>query len=329
MNEHLRQEVLSDCFETLNDSEFNNIALIAFKYQYLNNNIYKQYVDAINKNIDDINYYTNIPFLPISFYKNHIIKSTEGNYQKVFLSSGTTQDNLSKHYITDISLYEKSFMICFEYFFGSISEYNIIALVPGYKPESSLVYMLTKLIKESKSDVSGFYYENFEKLKNILSIENNRKTILFGVTHALIDFAESHHCNYPELIVVETGGMKGRNKEMTRQEIQEKIKALLGTSNVFSEYGMTELLSQAYSLGNSFFSCPPWMKILIRDVKDPFTILNNKITGGVNIIDLANIDSCCFVETQDLGKLSDNNTFEILGRFDYSEIRGCNLMVNS
>lgn len=328
MNEQLRNEVLSKCFCDINEEEFNNIALKAFKYQYLNNSIYKQYVDAVKKNIVNINYYTKIPFLPISFYKNHIVRSTEGNHEQIFLSSGTTQENLSKHYVSDISLYEKSFMKGFERFFGDIQQYKIIALVPGYKPESSLVYMLSHLIKESKNEISGFYYDDFEKLKQVLSIENNLKTILFGVTYALLDFAELYNGNYPELIIVETGGMKGRSKEMTRPEIQERLKRLLGTSNIFSEYGMTELFSQAYSLGDSFFSCPPWMKILIRDVKDPFTLLKNKSTGGINIIDLANIDTCCFIETQDLGKLYNNNTFEVLGRFDYSEIRGCNLMVN-
>lgn len=251
----------------------------------------------------------------------------------VFKSSGTTGTETSRHLIKDPDIYQKSFLKGFERIFGEPSQYVILALLPSYleRKDSSLVYMADFLIKKSQNPISGFYLNNYndlqQKLRSIRSSSKRKKVILLGVSFALLDMARDFPVHFPELIIIETGGMKGRREEMIREELHEKIKEGFGVGQVYSEYGMTELLSQAYSTGEGLYSSPPWMKVLIRDTNDPLTLLSPGRSGGINIIDLANIDSCPFVATQDLGKVRKDGKFEVLGRFDNSDIRGCNLMV--
>jgi hypothetical protein len=237
----------------------------------------------------------------------------------------------SRHPVSDISIYEKSFRRTFELFYGDIEKNTILALLPSYSERegSSLIYMVDDLIERSRNPSSGYFLYNHNDLYKTLSDLNEKKapTILIGVTYALLDFAEKYKLDFPELIVMETGGMKGRRGELIREELHEILRKGFGISAIHSEYGMTELLSQAYSFGNGIFSCPPWMRVLIRDTNDPLTILEDNKTGGINIIDLANINSCSFIATQDLGKRFSDGSFEVLGRFDNSDIRGCNLLV--
>ncbi|MDG1136207.1 MAG: acyltransferase [Bacteroidales bacterium] len=319
-------------FSITSTKEFNDLAVEIFHFQFKKNITYREYVENLGLNLDKIDTPNQIPFIPISFFKNHTIITGTNNYDHIFTSSGTTGKNTSKHYIRDLSVYEQSFRDTFTIFFGDIKQYVILALLPSYleREGSSLVYMADKLIADSNHPESGFYLDEYEKLISVLNELKikGKRVILLGVTYALLDLAENYHLNFPELIIMETGGMKGRRKEMIREEVHEKIKKSYGVPQVFSEYGMTELLSQAYSNGNGEFTCPPWMQVLIRDVNDPFSILKPNCTGGINVIDLANIYSCSFIETQDLGKISMNNTFEVLGRFDNSDVRGCNLLIN-
>jgi hypothetical protein len=237
----------------------------------------------------------------------------------------------SSHYVTDVTWYTESFRKAFTLFYGDVKDYTVLALLPSYleREGSSLIYMATDLIKESAKLDSGFYLYNHEELYGQLKKQRKEEkpTLLIGVTFALLDFTEKYNLNFPELIVMETGGMKGRRKEMIREELHGLLCKGFGTENIHSEYGMTELLSQAYSKGKGIFNCPPWMKIMIRDPNDPLSNLGNEKTGGINIIDLANINSCSFIATQDLGKIYADNSFEILGRFDNSDIRGCNLLI--
>jgi phenylacetate-coenzyme A ligase PaaK-like adenylate-forming protein len=318
-------------FDISGPSDFEKKALEIFKFQFENNLVYRSFCDLLFKHPSQIKDLKDIPFLPIDFFKSHEIKISTKKTSKIFTSSGTTGSNLSKHYVTDLDLYEKSFMNCFKVFYGDINDYTILGLLPSYleRNNSSLVYMVNKMIEQSKFPESRFYLDEIDELKEtILNLEKEkRKTILIGVSYALLDLIEYHKFNLNHTIIMETGGMKGKRKELIKSELHKLLKNGFGVNNIHSEYGMTELLSQAYSKKNGLFSTPPWMKILIRDTEDPQSILPLTKTGGINIIDLANINSCPFIATMDLGKLHENGQFEVLGRFDQSDIRGCNLMV--
>jgi phenylacetate-coenzyme A ligase PaaK-like adenylate-forming protein len=318
-------------FQISTDTEFNAFALKIFHYQYTNNAIYQQYVNYhLNPTaIKNISHYTQIPFLPIEFFKTHQVICDGKDAEQIFTSSGTTAETTSKHYIADIHLYETSFNKCFRKFFGNPEDYLILALLPSYleREGSSLVYMAEKLIEQSKHKSSGFYLYNYETLIKTIHAANNHKVILLGVTFGLLELAEKYAPNLSGVMVMETGGMKGRRKEIVREELHRILCSKFNVEKIYSEYGMTELLSQAYSTGEGIFNTPSWMKILIRDTNDPKTILTNQQTGGINIIDLANIYSCSFIATHDLGKLYSNGSFEVLGRFDTSDIRGCNLLI--
>ena len=319
-------------FEVTNHS-FNSLCIEVFNFQYQNNTIYQQYCNAIGilpKNIATIE---QIPFFPITFFKTHQVKTTSFIEQGIFESSGTTQTINSKHFIKDIELYKRSFTNNFTQFYGLTREWCIIGLLPSYleKGNSSLVTMVDDLITQTNNKNSGFYLYDTEKLYNIL-IENEAKkqpTLLIGVTYALLDFAEKYKMNLRYTTVMETGGMKGRREEISRQEIHTILQKELGVTHIHSEYGMTELLSQAYSKKDGLFYCPNWMKVLIREEDDPFelvaTPLANK-SGLINVIDLANLYSCSFIATDDIGKLNTNGSFEVLGRKDNSDLRGCSLL---
>jgi len=329
---------LRSIFSISNKEQFKDLALEIFSFQAENNPVYKNYLNALNIKIKNIDTIDKIPFLPIEFFKTHEINTkTEITNTKVFSSSGTTRAIQSKHIVNDISIYEKSYKTAFKQFYGNIDEYCILALLPSYleRDGSSLIYMVDDLIKQSNHPKSNFYLYNQDELIDTLIGLNksNQKTILLGVTYALLDLAKKTSSlkldkkDFKNIIVMETGGMKGKRKEMVKQEIHAILKSAFNIESVHSEYGMTELLSQAYSKGNGIFFAPPWMEIIIRDINDPFTFLPANKSGGINIIDLANVNSCSFIATQDLGKKHANNSFEVLGRFDNSDIRGCNLLV--
>ena len=318
-------------FNIENQNDFAQTCLEVFYYQYKNNELYRTFADLLSKNPDKVQRFDQIPFLPISFFKEHKVYGSELPQQKIFSSSGTTGMIPSLHYVADLQLYETSFLKSFQQFYGNVEDYTILALLPGYleREGSSLVYMVEKLIALTKDELSGFYLYDHQKLIENLKLaqQKKRKILLIGVTYALLDLAENNQLDLGETIVMETGGMKGNRKEMLREEIHIMLKQKLGVNEIHSEYGMTELLSQAYSHGNGIFRTPNWMRILIRDMNDPLTNLGTGRSGGVNIIDLANLHSCSFISTMDLGKTYENGDFEILGRFDASDLRGCNLMV--
>jgi hypothetical protein len=323
------EQVKSNIFNINNDAEFENLALELFHYQMENNPVYAPYASLILKGETPDNIFE-IPFLPIEFFKKEQVICQGKGVEEVFLSSGTTGDQ-SKHLVAEMSIYKKSYLKTFQQFYGDIQEYCILALLPSYRERegSSLIYMVDDLITKSKHPKSGFYFDNLAELTDtITELEGKgQKIILFGVTYALLDLAEEFPQKLEHTIIMETGGMKGKRKELLKEEIHAILKTAFTTKNIHSEYGMTELLSQAYSKGNGLFESPNWMKILIRDVNDPLSILENNKTGGINIIDLANIYSCPFVATQDLGRTFDDDSFSVLGRFDNSDVRGCNLMV--
>ncbi len=323
--------LISEIFSIKTDTKFNETALKIFRFQYQNNETYKQYVDKLKINFSEIKHYSQIPFLPIDFFKTHKILSSDKEIKTIFRSSGTSGIARSKHYVTDLSVYEKSFTGTFKQFYGNPENYIFSALLPSYSEQgsSSLIYMVEKLMQISDKPDNGFYLYNHEKLYRKLKEleEKKQKNILFGVSFALLDFFEKYKIKLKNTIIIETGGMKGRKKEMVREEMHRIIQNATGLKHIHSEYGMTELLSQAYAKKQNRYLAPPWMKILIRDTNDPFDLLPQGKSGGINIIDLANIYSCSFIETKDLGKIHKNNTFEVLGRFDNSDIRGCNLMV--
>lgn len=317
-------------FSLKSDKDFNTMALSIFNFQYQNNKVYRGFIDQFKTS--EIDHYSKIPFLPVEFFKSHeIISGERKNSDVIFMSSSTTSQIPSKHIVSDVTVYEKSFLKGFECFYGNPKDYAIIALLPNYleRKGSSLVYMFDKLIQLSKNEKSGFFLEDYEKVKSALTeLKNsNQKTILIGVTYALLDLAEQGFQLNDNFIVMETGGMKGRRKELLKEELHQILKEKLNVSAIHSEYGMTELLSQAYSKGNGLFDCPPWMKILVRDTEDPLSLVKENKTGGINVIDLANVNSCSFIATQDLGRSKGNRTFELMGRFDNSDVRGCNLMV--
>ncbi len=321
----------TDIFTISGQKQFEKIALKVFRFQHENNLVYREFCDFLKVDVQKVKSLQQIPFLPIQFFKSHNIVSNTDAVEETFTSSGTTGMLTSRHLVTDASVYEESYRKGFSQFYGNIENYAILALLPSYleREGSSLIYMVEDLIQLSNHPESGFYLHNHEELiKKLLELdESGQDVILIGVTYALLDLIEKYQFQLQNTIIMETGGMKGKRKEMIREELHEQLCAGFGVSAIHSEYGMTELLSQAYSLGNGVFECPSWMQILIRDTEDPLTYIASGKTGGINVIDLANINSCSFIATQDLGKKNPNNSFEVLGRFDNSDIRGCNLMV--
>ena len=309
---------------------FEALALEAFRYQYEKVLVYKSYVDALGVNPENVKSVSQIPFLPIQFFKS--AKVVDGNFEpaQVFESSATTGMTVSKHLVKDLSLYEESFFRSFEFVFGAPSKYCIIGLLPSYleRKTSSLVYMVDKLIQKSGQAESGFYLNDWEKLTGTLERleKKEQPTILIGVTFALLELAERFPTPLHRTIIVETGGMKGRGREMVKQELHDLLKQAFSIESIWAEYGMTELLSQAWSKGNGLYTCPPWMKAVLREEEDPLTIKENGV-GALNIIDLANIHSCCFIATEDAGRIHLDGQFEILGRMDGSDLRGCSLLV--
>ncbi|MCF6349135.1 MAG: acyl transferase [Flavobacteriaceae bacterium] len=323
---------INKLFSIQTSTNFEKFALVVFKHQARNNLVYRQFLSHLNIDINAIKTIDKIPFLPIQFFKSHKIISNTNSIEQVFSSSGTTGSLTSKHYVTDISIYEKSYITAFEHFYGNVKGYTILALLPSYleREGSSLIYMVDDLIKKSNKPKNGFYLDNLSELKKtLIDLDTSgEKVLLIGVSFALLDLVEKYQFELKNTIIMETGGMKGRRKELIRAELHNKLKKGFGVTDIHSEYGMTELLSQVYSTGNGVFKTPPWMKILIRDTEDALQLLPHKKTGGINIIDLANINSCSFIATQDLGKTYNDGTFEVLGRFDHSDIRGCNLLFN-
>lgn len=315
------------------DQHFNEYALWLFQYQVKHNAIYCSFVDHLGINPNKVNNIYDIPFLPISFFKTHKLSSFPVEEAEIiFSSSGTTQQLNSKHFVRHKSWYKQSFTQAFRYFYGNVNQFCIVALLPAYleRTGSSLVYMTNQLVQQTQHPKSGFYLYNYEELAQVLqNLESQQqKTLLLGVSFALWDLAEQFPQTLANTTIMETGGMKGKRKELIRRELHKIFKSAFGVNDIHSEYGMTELLSQAYSKGEGIFYCPPWMKVLTRELNDPFNTRLLNQTGGINIIDLANIDSCAFIATQDLGRCYADGGFEVLGRFDNSDIRGCNLMVS-
>jgi len=321
----------NNVFNIKNKEDFKQMAFSVFRHQFENNKVYRSFCDLLYIHPSDIHSLEQIPFLPIQFFKNKKIISSLEEVQEVFTSSGTTGSITSKHYVTDIEFYKESYLKGFAHFYGNIEDYAVLALLPNYleRKGSSLVYMVADLIKRSKNKKSGFYLNNIDELaKKLIHLDKKgQKIVLIGVSFALLDLIEKHKFQLKNTIVMETGGMKGRRKELVRDELHQILQNGFGVDAIHSEYGMTELLSQGYSKGNGIFGTPSWMRILTRDTEDALTILPTGKAGGINVIDLANYNSCSFLATQDLGKVHQNGTFEIIGRFDNSDIRGCNLMV--
>lgn len=319
-------------FNIKNEQAFNQLALAIFKYQFEHNTLYRSFCDLLYKHPDDIAAISEIPFLPITFFKSHTVLSVTEQQPDLlcFESSGTTGTQTSKHYVADVRLYEKSFITNFELHYGPIEDFVILALLPSYleRSGSSLVYMVDSLIKQTKHPDSGFYLHDFSALsEKIRQLEQRKqKTLLIGVSFALLDFIDQYSFNLEHTIIMETGGMKGRRKELVRDELHSRLCNGFGVNQIHSEYGMTELLSQAYSSGEGIFTTPPWMKIMIRDPEDALTIYQKPRSGGLNIIDLCNINSCSFIATQDIGNQITDSQFKVMGRFDQADIRGCNLL---
>ncbi len=320
-----------EIFSISNQKTFEKAALKIFRHQHAHNKVYRAFCDLLAVNPQEVKQLESIPFLPISFFKSHSVLSDASPVVETFTSSGTTGAATSKHLVTDILLYETSFRRAFSSSYGNIEDMTILALLPSYleRNGSSLIYMVTDLIQASNKPHSGFYLNDYDALaQTLLQLDQEGENVLLiGVTYALLDLIEKHQFRLKNTIIMETGGMKGKRREMIREELHQELCNGFGVAQIHSEYGMTELLSQAYSFGEGIFECPSWMQVLIRDTEDPFCYLNNGKTGGINVIDLANYNSCSFIATQDLGKKNPNGSFEVLGRFDHSDIRGCNLMV--
>jgi phenylacetate-coenzyme A ligase PaaK-like adenylate-forming protein len=319
-------------FSISNEEAFRSIALEVYDFQYHNNLVYQNFCKAIQRTPDSVMALGQIPFLPISFFKTQPVMTTEFLPELIFKSSGTTGSISSTHLVKDALIYQSSFMRCFEMFYGAVDEYCVLGLLPSYleKGESSLVYMVQHLIDNSRHPQSGFYLHNYEKLaKTLKSLDvQGQKTILFGVSYALLDLAAQFPLPLKNTVIIETGGMKGRKEEITKEDLYQQLQQAFSTSQIHSEYGMTEMLSQAYAINGSY-KAPPWLKIFIRDETDPLSVLPRSVyaSGGVNVIDLANIYSCSFIATEDVGRLGENNSFEVLGRMDNTDIRGCSQMV--
>ncbi len=322
-------EIVNNIF-SVTQQNFEALALKVFRYQYAQNLVYKKWVKALSVNIDDISGIMQIPFMPVTFFKQHAITTGQFKPEVVFESSGTTHSVNSRHLVKDVSIYKKSFTKGFTRFYGNPEGWCIIGLLPAYleRQGSSLVYMVDDLINQSAHPQSGFYLYEFEKLAVLLQELEARqqKTILIGVTFALLDFAALHPMQLRHTIIMETGGMKGRKREMIRPEVHTFLQQQLGVQNIHSEYGMTELLSQAYSFEKGIFNTVPWMKILLRDEEDPLHLMDEG-KGVINIIDLANIYSCSFIATDDVGIIRHDRSFEVIGRMDASDVRGCSLLV--
>lgn len=317
---------------SLEQKNFEEIAIQVFNFQYLHNPTYKNYCDLLNCNPKKVEKLIDIPFLPISFFKTHEVKTEQFEPEIVFSSSGTTGLTTSKHFVKSLEMYEKSFLQHFKSIYGSIDDYCVLALLPSYleRTGSSLIYMVNAFIQKSKSEESGFFLNELDQLKTVLERQNEKKlkTLLIGVSFALLDFVDQFQlAENDNLIVMETGGMKGRKKEIVREELHRQLKGGFGVKAIHSEYGMTELLSQAYAPKNGRFFTPNWMKVLIRKHDNPFDYAIPNEIGGINVIDLANLYSSAFIQTDDLGKLHNDGSFEVLGRFDAAEIRGCNLLI--
>ena len=318
-------------FQSHNLKEFNELALQSFAEQYDHVEVYRKFTDYLGLNPNEVSDCKNIPFLPVELFKFHKIFDAQTNPQLIFTSSGTTGMEISRHYVSDQELYKRSFTQGFKNFYGNPSEYCILALLPSYleRDGSSLIFMVKELISLSEHKDSGFYLSNYEELSVKLKAlkKKNTKVLLLGVSFALLDLAEKFPQNLSGITIMETGGMKGRKKEITREELHQKLKSAFKVNDIHSEYGMTELLSQAYSKGNGIYFPPAWMKIIIKDPHDPFETLAPGKSGRINIIDLANRNSCCFIATSDIGKVYKDGSFEVLGRMDNSDLRGCNLML--
>lgn len=320
-----------DFFEIKTEYDFNQQCLETYQFQSQHCKIYRDYIRILGKEKAVIEHYTEIPFLPIEFFKTQQVITEGMEAEMVFSSSGTTGMLTSKHFVADLNIYEHTFRRIFEDCYGPLSNIAVLALLPSYleRSGSSLIYMVDDLMKQSDQPESNYFLYNHQELYETLVRLKNKgtKTILFGVTYALLDFIEQYAFDFPELIIMETGGMKGKRREMVKQEIHQLLEKAFGVVGIHSEYGMTELLSQGYSSGQGIFQLPKWMKILIRDTNDPLSLIPSNKSGGINVIDLANRYSCSFIATQDLGKVHADGSFEILGRFDQSDIRGCNLLV--
>ena len=324
----------------VNEHSFRHLALEIFQFQYAGNKIYHSYIDALGITPQSVGQLEKIPFLPISFFKTDEIKTGKFNAERIFESSGTSHAINSRHHIKDRALYTESFTRGFQNVYGKTEEWCILGLLPSYleKGNSSLVFMVEKLMEQSGHPKNGFYLHDLERLNETLkSLEKaKQKTLLIGVTYALLDFAEKYPMPLDHITIMETGGMKGRREELTRMEVHERLKKAFGKNEIHSEYGMTELLSQAYALKEGKFNCPPWMKLMIRDEEDPLLVWSSEsgvrsqelttLTGAINIIDLANVYSCSFIATDDIGKLYPDGSFEVLGRMDGSDLRGCSLL---
>ncbi len=319
-------------FEMSCSGDFDRLALQLFEYQYLNNAVYRRYVDCLGVDPSGVDAVERIPFMPVEFFKNFTVKTTQFEEALVFTSSGTTGTNTSRHYVKQPELYYRSLMMGFEQYYGSIRDYHVLALLPAYleRTGSSLVTMVEKFMEASGNGTDGFYLYDFESLArkiDELASASPKKILLIGVTFALLDFAGKYQRQYGDrVIVMETGGMKGRRKEIVRDEVHQILCSALGVGCIHSEYGMTELLSQAYSHGHGIYRETATMRVLVRDTTDPLLYVPDGCTGGINVIDLANIYSCSFVETKDLGIRYADGSFKVLGRFDNSDTRGCNLL---
>lgn len=332
-----QRERLIKQFDALDKENFQEFSLDLFRFQSKHNSIYKKYLAALKVNVTKVKDLRSIPFLPISFFKNHQIITKESEvleYPTVFESSGTGSGLTSKHYISDLEFYLLHARNIFEDRYGKLDEYVILALLPSYleRSGSSLVAMIDDFIAKTGDSDSGFYLDDLQllvdKVAALKAAHSKKKIIVWGVSFALVDLAENYKPDFSDCIIMETGGMKGRRKEMTRNELHEILCSGLNVNEIHSEYGMTELLSQAYSKGNGVFQAPTSMMVLQREVNDPFDIqFSSQRSGGLNVIDLANIDSCAFIETQDVGRVNEDGSFQVLGRFDNSDIRGCNLLV--
>jgi hypothetical protein len=325
------QNINPGIFNIDSSTAFNDFCLEIFHYQFSSNKVYRGFAESLGRIPGTVMKVQDIPFLPVVFFKSHEILCGNNQVETTFTSSSTGGGGESRHFVVETALYEQSFLRCFKLFYGDLHDYTILALLPSYleRKGSSLIYMVDKLMHESGHPLNGYFLYNHQELFQRLATlqASGQKTILFGVSFALLDFMEKFRMNWPGLIIMETGGMKGRRKEIIREELHERIKEGFGVASVHSEYGMTELLSQSYSCGDGRYFSAPWMKILIRDMNDPLSYISHGKSGGINIIDLANRDSCAFLSTSDLGKINPDGSFEVLGRFDHSDIRGCNLMV--
>lgn len=327
-------DIEKDIFQIENESQFEHLALKVFSFQYQENAVYREYCDLVKRTPENVKQLTDIPFLPIELFKSHTIITGSHDYELLFQSSGTTGQERSRHFLKKTSLYRTSFLQGFRRFYGEPENFCILALLPNYmeNKHSSLIFMVNELIQQTGHQKSGFYLDNLEELaNNLIKLKNQQtKVLLLGVSYALLDLAEQFPMDLSNVTIMETGGMKGRREELTREELHGILMKHFQAERIHSEYGMAELLSQAYSKGGGLFETPPWMKILLREYNDPFCVqsaADQENHGGINVVDLANLYSCSFIETKDIGKTYPDGRFEVLGRFDYSDIRGCNLMI--